>query len=310
MTYTKQYLLVFVLAYGNICYQVSCFAPSSPSIKSRTASFLERPSSTRLNYASGRTFNDDIAVDRHRSNGEHENPHEKKYTLNSKNISELKASSSTYDDVEAALRRARNLHDSRDLRAVGAFLLDGTPDSFAYGYKSPLLAKLAVVALRLGEVDVAKRAITVRRERFSESMTPFESAAIVRGLLRLQRSEDAFDLLEEELSMDSLHAENPDRIKHRASALSSIASRYFFEHQPAVAIRACRMLAEVGVVIKQSHSELLTAEELEMPWYRILAGADECQVAHPSKCEDIDEAVVGAMSAFPLTAKMEAILRK
>jgi ribosome biogenesis GTP-binding protein YsxC/EngB len=67
---------------------------------------------------------------------------------------------------------------------------------------------------------------------------------------------------------------NRDRIKHRALSLASIASRHFFEGEPAMAVAACRRLAALGIAVNQAE---LTADELNVPWARILRGAAQCQ---------------------------------
>ena len=76
-----------------------------------------------------------------------------------------------------------------------------TDQSFAYGYRGSLLSRLAVASLHLQNYDIAKRCIIERRISHRSSMLPLESAAIVRGLLRCHHSEEAWEVLEDELSL-------------------------------------------------------------------------------------------------------------
>lgn len=73
--------------------------------------------------------------------------------------------------------------------------------SFAYGYKGSLLSRLAVASLHLQNYDIAKRCIIERRKSHRSSMLPLESAAIVRGLLRIHHTNEAWEVLEDELSL-------------------------------------------------------------------------------------------------------------
>lgn len=237
-------------------------------------------------------------------------PKKRKYKLHSNRVSEL-TSSSTADDVLVALKRCQNTKNGDDLVTIAEFLFRGVDDSFAYGYKGSLLARLAVAALRLDNYDVAQQAIHQRQTRFPDSLVPFESAAILRGLLRMHKIEEAFQLLEEELSVVSEHNDD-EQLKHRALSLASIASRHFFEDEPQVAIQACQMLVELGPVIQSAN---LSPEYLDMPWYRILAGADQCIMAnknknHPSDKHTCpyDEIVVNAIQAFPHGDEFQQVL--
>jgi GTP-binding protein len=207
-----------------------------------------------------------------------------------------------------AIKRAQNLHDVTDLRAISRFLLEQTTDAFAYGYKGSLLARLAVAALHLQQHDIARRAMNVRRSSFATSMLPFESAALVRNLLRVHNVTDAWHVLEQELPLplprppvvvvdknyssshnsiessplaitndddDDDDALMRDRFKHRALAMASIISRHFFENEPWLAVQACNQLArEMGPLLHQAR---MTATELEMPWPRLLKAASTCQ---------------------------------
>uniref|UniRef100_A0A7S4S1U5 Uncharacterized protein n=1 Tax=Ditylum brightwellii TaxID=49249 RepID=A0A7S4S1U5_9STRA len=223
------------------------------------------------------------------------------YKLNSNRISELTRASCA-DDVTAAIKRAQNLKDVDDIRVIGEFLFEGVDDSFAYGYKGSLLARYAVAALRLEDYDSAQKAIKMRKERFSSSMMPFESSGIVRGLLRLHKITEAFELLEDELYVEE---GNKDRLKSRALSLASIVSRHFFENEPEIALKACKMLAEMGPVVKEAG---LGAEDLDMPWYRILAGADQCSLLN--RGSSYDSVVLGTVLEFPLDPNFQEVFKR
>jgi hypothetical protein len=60
---------------------------------------------------------------------------------------------------------------------------------------------LAVAALHFGNNKVARRAIDIRRLEYRPSMLPMESAAIIRGLLRVHNATDALEILFDELSL-------------------------------------------------------------------------------------------------------------
>ncbi len=240
-------------------------------------------------------------------NNNNKKNNKKKYNLHSTNVSKLSASS-TADDVLAAIKRAQRLHDQHDLRVIANFLIDECDVGFAYGYRGSLLARLAVAALHWDNHDVARRAIEIRRLEYRASMRPMESAAIVRGLLRVHNVTDALDMIADELSLPlevsievnyafrkefyinigkSLNTfrlfiisqgsdldteENQERIKHRARSLASVASRHLFEGEPSMAVLALQMLKDMGPA-----SRHLTVEELDMPWLRLLSGAAQCE---------------------------------
>jgi hypothetical protein len=235
------------------------------------------------------------------------------YDLNSKRVSKL-SKDSTAEEVVKAIKRAQNLHDVHDIRTVERFLLEEAPKSFAYGYFGSLLSRLAVAALHLNEQQVARRALLRRRQDYSSSVLPMESAAIIRGLLRVHNVTDAFQVLNEELGLPPLDTidltsdENKERVKHRALSLGSIASRHFFEGEPSYAVQACQLLAEVGPVLRSAG---LTADDVPMPWARIVQGAAQCEVGRRegkiTPCEGVDVelpcnlvyAVLNAMTTFP-----------
>ena len=227
-----------------------------------------------------------------------------RYELHSNNVSCLTASSTT-DDVVKAIKRASNTKSVHDIQTIGAFLIEGTDESFGYGFKGDLLARFAVAALRLNEYELAQRAIEMRRADFPATIVPFESAAILRGLLRCHRIEEAFDFLDDELSVEEKHGiYNADRLKHRAQALASIASRHFFEAEPQVAVRACAILKALGPVVADAS---LSAEFLDMPWHRLLVAADQCKVSKPDG--DYDQ-LVEAIRSFPLDDDFVAVFER
>ena len=122
------------------------------------------------------------------------------YSLHSNAISEL-TNESTMDDVLKAIKRAQHRHDHHDLRVIANFLLNEVDDEFAFGYRGSLLSRLAVAALHFDNHEVARQAIDLRRQEYRCSMVPMESAAIIRGLLRVHNISDAIELLQDELSL-------------------------------------------------------------------------------------------------------------
>ena len=294
--FTKTSLVSFALllsqasGFGGPLHRSHAPAPAgasrSVSSNARTTTSSSSSSSSRLYYIndpSALTSQDLLSI---KKRG--------RYELHSNNVSCLTASSST-DDVIKAIKRASNTKSVHDIQTIGAFLLEGTDETFGYGFKGDLLARFAVAALRVDEYDLARRAIEMRRADFPATMVPFESAAILRGLLRCHRVEEAFDFLDDELSVEENHGiYNADRLKHRAQALASIASRHFFEAQPQIAVRACKMLQTLGPTIVDAG---LSADFIDMPWRRLLVAADECKVSKPDG--DYDE-LVKAIRSFPL----------
>jgi hypothetical protein len=132
-----------------------------------------------------------------------QNPRKKiktKYNLNSGAVSALTEKSNA-EDVIKAIKRAQNTHDRHDLRVIADFLIDECDVGFAYGYRGSLLARLAVAALHFEYHDVARRAVEIRRMEYRASMLPMESAAIIRGLLRVHNATDALEVLHDELSL-------------------------------------------------------------------------------------------------------------
>ncbi len=123
------------------------------------------------------------------------------YSLHSTKVSALCKSESTAEDVIVAIKRAQKRHDIHDIRNIAKFLVNEVDNSFAYGYRGSLLARLAVAALHMSEHDSARRAIDVRRTEHRDSMLPMESAAIIRGLLRVHNVTDAISILDDELKL-------------------------------------------------------------------------------------------------------------
>lgn len=123
-----------------------------------------------------------------------------KYNLHSNAVSELSTDSGP-DDVIRAIKRAQKMHDDHDIAVIANFLLEECDESFAYGYRGSLLARLAVAALHFGNHKVARRAISVRRLEHRPTMLPMESAAIIRGLLRNKNATEAMEVLHDELKL-------------------------------------------------------------------------------------------------------------
>mmetsp|Transcript_3806 Transcript_3806/g.6352 ORF Transcript_3806/g.6352 Transcript_3806/m.6352 type:complete len:726 (-) Transcript_3806:100-2277(-) len=230
------------------------------------------------------------------------------HQLHSQRVSKLDEKT-TADDVVKAIKRAQNLHDEHDVVEIAHFLLEEVDQSFAYGYRGSLLSRLAVASLHLQNYDIAKRCIIERRISHRSSMLPLESAAIVRGLLRCHRTEEAWEVLEDELSLplegsvqwensdenstqkkndlngddELLHLEDEsirrrlaarDKLIHRARSISSIASRHFYEMEPTEGIKAVGKLKEMGGVVNEAG---LTADDLGIPWDRLVKGAASCE---------------------------------
>jgi hypothetical protein len=121
--------------------------------------------------------------------------------LHSTAVSSLEVGTSTPDDALRAIKRAQKLHDHHDLKVIANFLTRDCDVGWAYGYKGSLLARLAVAALHCNNHIVARQCIDVRRVQYRSSIQPMESAAIIRGLLRVHNVSDAFEILNDELSL-------------------------------------------------------------------------------------------------------------
>jgi len=107
---------------------------------------------------------------------------------------------------------------------IGRFLLEEVDPSYAYGYRGSLLSRLAVASLHLNHVPIAKRCIRERRTYHHSSMLPLESAAIVRGLLRVHCIEEAWEVLEEELGLPMLPSASAVLSTTATSSLSTITT--------------------------------------------------------------------------------------
>ena len=238
-------------------------------------------------------------------------PGEGRYDLHSSAINRL-TPESTADDVIRAIKRAQNLHDAHDLRAIERFLLEQTDETFAYGYRGSLLSRLAVAALHMNNHRLARKAMDARRRYHRETMMPMEAGALIRGLLRVHNVSDALFILDDELPLPINGVGDPDTreiLKHRARAISSIASRHFFEGEPTMAVRACQQLAEMGALVRKAE---LNPQETKIPWTRILKGAAQCESGRRDgsvqPCLNIEVekmpcdvvyAVLDAMATFP-----------
>lgn len=258
------------------------------------------------------------------------------HPLHSQAVKKLDISSTTADEVVKAIKRAQNLHDIHDIREIAHFLLEEVDMSFAYGYRGSLLSRLAVASLHINNHDIAERCITERRISHRASMLPLESAAIARGLLRCHYVEEAWEVLEDELSLpldgwvhfdasqfndDEIHLEEEavrqqleirERLIHRARSIGSIASRNLYEEEPGAGMDAIKKLKDMAGIVKDSG---LTAEEIGMPWDRLVRGAALCEkMRRDGKWGDGDEKskedpsqwpcnivynVLDAMVAFP-----------
>mmetsp|Transcript_5184 Transcript_5184/g.7912 ORF Transcript_5184/g.7912 Transcript_5184/m.7912 type:complete len:722 (-) Transcript_5184:118-2283(-) len=252
------------------------------------------------------------------------------HQLHSQRVSKLDGET-TADDVVKAIKRAQNLHDEHDVVEIAHFLLEEVDQSFAYGYRGSLLSRLAVASLHLQNYDIAKRCIIERRISHRSSMLPLESAAIVRGLLRCHHTSEAWEVLEDELSLplegsvqwenneennnkrnknemndDELHLEDEsirrrlearDKLVHRARSISSIASRHFYEMEPTEGINAVGKLKEMGGIVHQAG---LTAEDVGIPWDRLVKGAALCESKRRDGAwDDIDESEDDATAETP-----------
>lgn len=205
------------------------------------------------------------------------------------------------------------------------------PDqSFAYGYRGSLLSRLAVASLHLSNYNIAERCIIERRTVHRSSMLPLESAAVIRGLLRCHHTREAWEVLEDELSLPldawtlfdgdntnnnsknnnnnsnqeeedgELHLEEEttrrrlearDKLIHRARSIASIASRHFYEMEPTQGIQAVMKLKEMGKLIIASG---LTADMVGVPWDRLVKGAALCEKERrDGRWDDVDESEKG-----------------
>lgn len=216
------------------------------------------------------------------------------------------------------------MHDVHDLGTIAGFLIDecgsddgktensSSPSSWGYGFRGSLLSRVAVAALHMKELDIAIRAIETRRVYERPSMQPYESAAIVRGLMRMNEIDKAWIVLEDELRLpmdgtDLTSTENGEILKHRAQTLASIASRHFYNGRPSISAKALQLLGTLGPLIEKSNQESI----MDMPWNRLINAAEDCKVvvddddddntssSSMSLPSDLTELVFAAMSEFP-----------
>lgn len=207
--------------------------------------------------------------------------------------------------LSRAIKRAQNLHDAHDLATIAAFLIDECDKDWGYGFRGSLLSRTAVAALHLQELEIATQAIQTRRIQERASMQPYESAAIVRGLMRAQQIDQAWEVLEDELRLplagtDWSTPENQELLKHRANVLASIVSRHFYNGEPQLATRALESLGKMGVLLDELSLEKM---DLRLPWTRLVNAALDCQF-NPEECSvdlpsDLSDLVFEAIAAFP-----------
>ena len=256
----------------------------------------------------------------------HANATPQSYNLHSNAISQLNINS-TAENVVRAIKRAQNLHDQHDMTQIARFLLEQTDSTFFYGFRGSLLARLAVAALHMNQMSVATKAMHERVAAHADTIVPFESAALVRGLLRVHNVTAAWDIVGSELAIpgglessdllpESWSAKDTDVLKHRALALASIASRHFFEGEPCRAVAACQHLAQLGPLTRIAG---LSKNSSEVPWARLIRGAAICETGRRNGtvvpcCEEnsftptvpvaslpcnLVHSVLDAMSTFP-----------
>mmetsp|Transcript_7262 Transcript_7262/g.10844 ORF Transcript_7262/g.10844 Transcript_7262/m.10844 type:complete len:573 (-) Transcript_7262:266-1984(-) len=235
------------------------------------------------------------------------------YKLHSTAVSALTRESTT-DDVTRAIKRAQKQHDAHDLRNIERFLLEEVDKTYAYGYRGSLLSRLAVAAMHMNESEIARKALEARYKDHHDSIQPLESAAVVRGLLRLGNVTDALIFLDDELALPEEKPVNgaleayKEKVKYRALSIASFASRECFEDKPNLALTACRMLKEIGPVVREAD---LTSDDFEIPWLRIVQGAaqfesrrrkgeiDTTQFDEEEIPCNLVYSVLDAMSSFP-----------
>ena len=122
-----------------------------------------------------------------------------KSSYQSNGVSNLNENS-TAEDVMRAIKRAQNPHGKNDIRAITDFLLE-CDEGFAYGYRGSLLSRVAVAAMHVGDHVSARKALDTRTSDHKSTIDPMESAAIIRGLLRIHNVTQAMEVLDDELSI-------------------------------------------------------------------------------------------------------------
>lgn len=174
--------------------------------------------------------------------------------------------------------------------------------------------------MHCGKTEIAARAIETRRVFERPSMQPHESAAIVRGLMRVGRVQEGWEVLNDELRLPmegvSLATESShELLKHRSRSLASIASRHFYEGEPYIAARALSELGALGKAIVQADKPIM---ELDVPWGKLVTAATVCRdivnkngwdVKHFDRSitlqSDLAELVWDAMFQFPCPGEEE-----
>mmetsp|Transcript_28914 Transcript_28914/g.67120 ORF Transcript_28914/g.67120 Transcript_28914/m.67120 type:complete len:399 (-) Transcript_28914:756-1952(-) len=218
---------------------------------------------------------------------------------------------SSFDHVMKVAKRAQNLNNKKEafteITRLAKFLHEQDKDFT--GKRGALLSRLSVAALHHDFQEIAYNAIQERKRVHRDSMEPMESMNILRGLLRVQNLTDALEILDEELSLpppdSDLQTEaNRERLKCRAQALASMASRHFFQGEPLLALRTCQWIADMGNMVRQAG---LTPDSIGMPWRRIVLGAAQCEACrrNGTLAEGVSDGgnivygVLNAMTAFP-----------
>ena len=191
--------------------------------------------------------------------------------------------------------------------------MEEVDEHYAYGYRGSLLSRLAVAAMHMNEYDLAAKALEVRKKYHFDTILPMESSAIVRGLLRVHKINEALNVLDEELAVpleppsnQELAAAHKEKVKHRAQSIASFASRECYEDNAVQALLACQMLREVGPIVRATG---LNAEEVNMPWLRIVKGAAQYEShrrkgmtkAYDDSGSNLLYTVLDAMATFPST---------
>jgi hypothetical protein len=133
-------------------------------------------------------------------------------------------------------------------------------------------------------------------------MLPLESSAIVRGFTRCDCFTEAWEVLEDELSLplhgwidfdsnamtttldeDQQHLDEEaarrrlevkERLIHRARGIGSIVSRHLYQEEPTAALAAIDKLRAMGQIVNEAG---LKPSELDMPWEKLVRGAAMCE---------------------------------
>jgi len=226
--------------------------------------------------------------------------------------------SSTAADVMIAIKRAQNMQNMLHLQKIEEFLVEQTDLTFAPGHRGSLLSRLAVAALHMNNHRIARTAMDERLEYHHDSILPPESAALIRGLLRVNNVTEAMDVLTDELPLPAtlewedtnelVRERHQSLLIHRASALCSITLKHFFDAKPSQAVEACQYLALVGPMAREAG---LTTAQLDLSWDRLLSVAAECESMRRAQKDPLDTkgglrlpcnlvySVLDALTTFP-----------